>query len=1131
MARNAEQSRLPKTSSSYPERFWRLDFLLCPCTRSGSLSFTVDLQLALERRAQVEEFQRQHRIGLLTLVFTDIVGSTRLKQQWGDAEGVALIQRHHVLVREILSRFKEAQEISTAGDSFFLVFAKPSEAVQFALLLQSRLGTLTQETGRPTSDRIGIHFGEVFIEEAEGWAKPKDLYGLQVDVCARVMSLAQANQILMTRFVFDNARAALRREDLEGTSALSWLNHGPYLLKGIEEPLEICEVGAAGAAPLCAPVTSENARRHVSDESEPVLGWRPALELRVPGTEWILEKKLGEGGFGEVWLGRHEKLKHRRVFKFCFRADRVRSLKREVTLFRVLKERVGHHPNIVGIQEVFFEEPPFYIVMDYAEAQDLKSWSEERGGVERVPLETRLEIVAQVADALQAAHEAGVIHRDVKPSNILVSGGGALECGGSTGSTPLSISDGSGSSHPVRDQRIQSAVKPAHLKVQAKLTDFGIGQVVSQEALAGMTRMGFTQTMLSPGSSSQTGTHLYMAPELLAGKPASTRSDIYSLGVVLYQLLVGDFTHPLTTDWTRKITDPLLREDLEKCFAGDPEERFASAGELATKLRALEKRQSEVAQRQAALAARETAVRRRKKLWQATVGFSIILVMAGILIYAFKQTRPAVPPRKSIVVLPFKNDSPEKADKYLSASLTGEFIDRLKKVSGVKAIRTSELMATNRIEDICNEVANYNVDAVFEGSIQKSGEQLRLTARLVNAAGGQARWSATNSHNRKGVLTLPGDLVREVTTALEIPLTAAERQIINRTPTQNPEAYDAYLHGKFHSSITDEVNNQAAIEMLERAVHLDTNFALAYAELGRAYANRLSVLHPAEKELELKAKTAIDMALSLNPKLADAHLALSYLLWSPSQQFPHERAIQEVQKALESDPQSEDADFWLNLIYHHVGLLEECLQLENRAIAVNPLNPRGTWFKGSAQADLGDYKSALETWGKARGEHWIPALGYWWKASAHFQLGETNEASVIIDKFLEKRPGDYGGLFGSLRAMLYAKAGDVAKAKQEIAKAIEQKEKFLHFHHTAYQIASAYALMNETNNAISWLKETVTNGWNCYPLFLVDHNLKSLMGSQEFKVLLADEEKKYKYYKAEFGVGSLSWDRLQRDRK
>ncbi|MSU37145.1 MAG: hypothetical protein EXS36_19030 [Pedosphaera sp.] len=329
-----------------------------------------------------------------------------------------------------------------AGDSFFLVFVKPSDAVRFALLLQAKLRALalSQRSRRseeapsawveslslPTpgtaaiQDRIGIQIGEVVIEEREGTPKPKDLYGTQVDIAARVMSLAGADQILLTRSAFDNARQVLKGEELQGLSELKWLNHGPYVIRGLEEPLEICEVGEAALAELKAPADAEKAQRKVSADEQPVLGWRPALDQLVPNTQWVLEKKLGEGGFGEVWLGRHQVLKERRVFKFCFRADRVRSLKREMTLFRVLKERVGDHPNIVRLLEVNFEEPPYYVVMDHVEGQDLKAWCDEQGGAGTVTLETKLEIVAQIADALQAAHDAGVIHRDVKPGNILV---------------------------------------------------------------------------------------------------------------------------------------------------------------------------------------------------------------------------------------------------------------------------------------------------------------------------------------------------------------------------------------------------------------------------------------------------------------------------------------------------------------------------------------------------------------------------------------------------------------------------------------------------------------------------------------------------------------------------------------
>jgi eukaryotic-like serine/threonine-protein kinase len=210
----------------------------------------MDLQFASDDRDRVEAFRRKHRIGLPTLVFTDIVGSTKLKQELGDRHGLALLQQHHALLRNILDRFEEAEEINTAGDSFFRVFSKPSDATKFALLLQANLAGLAKKTGRLIQNRIGIHFGEVFIEHREASEDVDDLHGLQADACARVMSLAQPNQILMSRFVFDNARQVLRGRDLEGVGPLSCLNHGPYVLKGVEEPLEICEVGVAGLAPL-----------------------------------------------------------------------------------------------------------------------------------------------------------------------------------------------------------------------------------------------------------------------------------------------------------------------------------------------------------------------------------------------------------------------------------------------------------------------------------------------------------------------------------------------------------------------------------------------------------------------------------------------------------------------------------------------------------------------------------------------------------------------------------------------------------------------------------------------------------------------------------------------------------------
>jgi serine/threonine-protein kinase len=336
-------------------------------------------------------------------------------------------------------------------------------------------------------DRIGIHLGEVVIGNETDSSTPKNLFGIQIDTCSRVMSLAKAGQILTTRAVFDSARQALKGEDIPDISSLEWLNHGLYLLNGVDEPVEICEVREAGQDCGGPPKDSEKARAYVRPGEEQVLGWRPAAGEPIPNTRWTIERKLGEGGFGEVWLGRHAATKEARVFKFCFQAGRVRYLKRELTLFRLLKEHAGNHEHIVRIHDDCLEQPPFYVEMDYVEGADLRTWCDQHGGVENIPLASRLEIIIQAAEGLQAAHDAGVIHRDIKPANILVGGKGT---------------------------------KPEDLCV--KLSDFGIGQVVSEDLLKGITKAGLTKTVLRD-SSSGTGTHLYMAPELLAGRPASPR--------------------------------------------------------------------------------------------------------------------------------------------------------------------------------------------------------------------------------------------------------------------------------------------------------------------------------------------------------------------------------------------------------------------------------------------------------------------------------------------------------------------------------------------------------------------------------------------------------------------------------
>jgi serine/threonine-protein kinase len=330
--------------------------------------------LTEEQRQAVEEFRRRHRTGVLALLFTDVERSTALRGEMGEMPASALLERHGVTIREVLGRFPEAHLISTAGDSFFMVFAKPSDAVRFALLAQLRLRTLAAQNRPGFRVNIGTHLGEVVVEERAETGKVFDVLGMQVDIAARVTALASSGQILMTRGVFDNARQILKGQWLPGVGELSWMSHGPYLLKGFDEPLAICEVGEIGIAPLRSPADCDMGKRAAVPGTELVLGWRPAVERVVPGTEWVLTEKIGEGGFGEVWHASHRRTREQRVFKFCFRADRLRSLKHEMTLFRVLKEVLGERSDIARLYNVQFEEAPYYLEVEYTAGGNLAEW-------------------------------------------------------------------------------------------------------------------------------------------------------------------------------------------------------------------------------------------------------------------------------------------------------------------------------------------------------------------------------------------------------------------------------------------------------------------------------------------------------------------------------------------------------------------------------------------------------------------------------------------------------------------------------------------------------------------------------------------------------------------------------------
>ncbi len=545
-----------------------------------------------------------------TLLHVELLHRAALPQRHGDGTAASLLSRYDRRLRDLVSLY--GGSVAEKADSLLAVFERPADAVACALSTQRAILEVASTFAVELPIRAAIHTAEVLVHrpssaERQQGAPEVEVEGSEKGTACQLLHLAAGNQILLSRTAFDLARRAHpdSRDGTEdgGKSSLRWLAHGSYLLRGRETPLDVFEVGLDGLSALRPPSERTDARRALSVSEERMLGWRPAGGQPIPGRpHWKLEERVGEGGFGEVWLARH-KAGEARVFKFCFEAERLRALKREVTLFRLLKEALGQRDDIARILDWNFDSAPFFVEAEYTEGGSLVRWAEQQGGLSQVPLEVRLELAAEVAEALAAAHSVGVLHKDIKPENVLIT------------------SD--------RDGR-----------PRARLTDFGIGLLTDREQLAGQdfTALGFTATA-TPTTDSGAGTFGYMAPELLAGRPATIQADLYSFGVLLYQLVAADFERPLASGWERDVEEELLVEDIGTLVDGRPERRPASGLIAAEKLYTLEQRRAERATERAARRAAQQAVRRRRRLKAVAVTASIFLVVVVVLALQAMQAK------------------------------------------------------------------------------------------------------------------------------------------------------------------------------------------------------------------------------------------------------------------------------------------------------------------------------------------------------------------------------------------------------------------------------------------------------------------------------------------------------------
>lgn len=745
--------------------------------------------------------------------------------------------------------------------------------------------------------------------------------------------------------------------------------------------------------------------------------------------------KLGSGGMGEVFLAQDTKLDRTVAIKIlpadlASDKERMRRFVQEAKTASALD-----HPNVAQIFEIGEADGIHFIAMQYIEGQTLDSISKAR----QLESNEIVDIAIQAADALDAANSKSIIHRDIKAANIMINPRG-----------------------------------------QVKVLDFGLAKFETNNLSQPESSKLDTASGTSPGII--IGTVQYMSPEQALGKAVDNRSDIYSLGVVLYQLATGrlPFSGETPSDTLNRILnsqptaiarlnysiDPELERIIRKCMEKDPNRRYQSAKELEIDLKNL-KRDSASGSDQSRAQASLKPTGKRVNLLHIGIAAIALALIAGAIFYFQWQGRSSI---HSLAVLPFANLRSDAESEYLSEGITESITNSMSPIPNLRVLSKGMVTRFKGKEIDLRQVGReLNVDALVQGSLMQQGDMLIVNAELVRVSDGSQLWGQQYNRKFSDILQVQQDISRQVSEQLRQKLTGEEKKRIQNTYTENTEAYKLYLKGRYHWNRRTSSDLKKAVDYFQKAVELDPGYARAYAGLADCYVlyPRYDVSSP--NESFPLTKTSATKALKIDPSLAEAYISLAYakeqdewdwlgaeknfkrgLQLDPDYATGHQwygeflvtvnrpdEGIQEIKKALELDPFSLQINSILSMAYYMTRQYDRAIDQARRTLELDPNYARGLLRLGKSLTQKARYEEAISTFQKAisisEDTEYLSGLAY-----AYAISGKKKEAVQIVEQLKNRSQNRYVSPYNI--ALIYVGLGDKEQSFKYLEEAMSKKD-------------------------------------------------------------------------------------------